>query len=314
MFKNSRENGFNFIDKDELERTYKHQEKLFNAKLQEQQHQINELVDYVSARFGEDFGDSDINNRIDNLENSVQEIEDGFKANFQYNIKTIENEVKKYSNEMTEKLKDIDKLNAEKYNEYGNIVEQNSNDVKELKDIMFKKIDKINELNAHLNETDSVIKGLNNIIMSYDSKVMASAKNIEKISANNDALKKTMQDEFDKTNKKIGKINYLGITTKFEKKLKEESDKLKDKIINVNKDLEEYIYIAKQAMIEEQENAKKSSEEITKIYKKIDDTNNTLNNEIDKTNLKIAEILEGRNKDTNDTIENFKSVESHNFA
>ena len=75
MFKNGKEiNSNGLSEKEELEQTYKQQLKLLNSKIQEQQNSIDKLVDFVSAKFGEDISDSKINKRIENLEDSVKKI------------------------------------------------------------------------------------------------------------------------------------------------------------------------------------------------------------------------------------------------
>lgn len=100
MFNNNNQ----FIDKDELERTYRYQEKLFNAKIAEQQLMINEIIDYISSRFGDDVNESNINEKILNIENYLQKLEQSFKVNLQTNINSIKKDIENKHNDFSEEI------------------------------------------------------------------------------------------------------------------------------------------------------------------------------------------------------------------
>ena len=83
MFKSNinKENNY-YISKEEVEKIYEHQKKLFDSKIKEQQTKINELVNYISAKFGEDFGSSNIVKQVKHIEKNLKKLETEFKTNF----------------------------------------------------------------------------------------------------------------------------------------------------------------------------------------------------------------------------------------
>lgn len=241
MFKNSKDNNDNFINKEELDKAYKHQEKLFNSKIEEQQNQINELVDYISAKFGEDYKKSDVNIKIKDLEDAINKANEG---------------------------------NINVFHEYNEQFAKNKKEIKELKEIIDKKDEKIAELN----------------------------KTLEKYSNENQEYKKQIAGQFEDTNKKISKINYLGITSKFDRKLKEENEKLKDRIQKLNKEIDEYVFLTKQAMIEGQEGIKKCNNEITGLNTIIANNNDMLDKKLLENNKNMETRISEIEKQTSSKV------------
>ena len=90
MFKGNKEKSNNPISAEEVEKMYEFQKKIFNAQIAEQNEKIEELVDYVSARFGENIQKSTITK---NLEDHFKNIENNYKANLEDATKSIKKEI-----------------------------------------------------------------------------------------------------------------------------------------------------------------------------------------------------------------------------
>ena len=282
---NNKDNNYKFIGKEELEKAYRHQEKLFNSKIEEQQSQIDDLINFISARFGEDFKNSDVNSRIKKLEKNFQTIEDSNKANIEKNVKLLEDTLKLKINSFEDVINKSNNDNLKLFHEYNSVFQKNQEDINELKNIIAKKDQKI----AKLNEA------------------------IEKYSNENEEYKKYIKNEFENTNKKISKINYMGITSKFDKKIKEENEKIKNKIQELGIELDEYVTITKQAMLEEQEGLSKCSKEVASFNDAIANNNTILNskindnkNELGALSKKIEEVDRENKQITNDAIKSAK--------
>ena len=121
VFKTSKDNNYEYISRKELEKTYEQQKKMFNQLLNEQQNKIDELVEYVSARFGEDLMNSDINQKLKEIENNVSESLNNFKEEI-----TAQN-----SNYNIEREKTLG-VQTELYNECCKLIEKNEEDIKNI--------------------------------------------------------------------------------------------------------------------------------------------------------------------------------------
>ena len=202
VFKTGKGNNSEYISRKELEKTYEQQKKLFNQLLNEQQNKIDELVEYVSARFGEDLMNSDINQKFKEIEKKVSESLNSFKDEI-----TSQN-----SNYNIEREKTLG-VQTELYNECCKLIEKNEEDIKNIEQAMLQKDIQMSELN----------------------------KSWEELQAEGKEYKKFIKDEFSSTNKKINKINYIGLSNKFDKKINTEIKKLQTKIDNINKAITENV-------------------------------------------------------------------------
>ena len=202
MFKNIKDNNLEFISRDELEKTYKYQTRLFDSKIEEQQKKINELIDFISARFGEEFTKSNIGERIQEVENDLQSLKNIYNTSIQKNTSYIKNEIENHKKHVNEELDHLNDTQIKSYNKYYKILEEKGKQIEDIK----------NTLQAK----DTKIANINNKLEEY-------------LKTNLD-YKKILEDEFDAVDKKISKINYNGITTKFEKKVNEQNKIIETKI------------------------------------------------------------------------------------
>ena len=218
MFKNVKNNNeVEYVDKDEIEdteKTYKYHIKVFDGKLAEQQKKIEEIVDFISAKFGEDCLDSDINNQVKKLENSLAEVETKFKKYIEGNSDILRGEIDNKNKKIYDEIENIKKKKKNFYEKYFSELEKNENIINNLKELISQKDLQVAFLETKL---DDFIK-------------------------KNEEYKNTIKEEFKDTEKKIDKINYMGITRKFEKMLKDkyksndnEIDEIKNSV-NMNYD------------------------------------------------------------------------------
>ena len=248
MFKNVKNsNEIEYVEKDELEKTDRHQTKLFDAKIAEQQSNINQLINFISARFGEDFLDSDVNQRVENIEINLQEIEKKHKKDLEENNKTLKKEIEKQNKKIVEEIDNINNTQTSIYNKYFKCLELNENRINEVKDILSQKDKKMAQFDNRLDE--------------YLNQILEYKENVE--------------EEFSNTKAKINKINYSGITNKFDKMLKEQNKKLEVEIAKIenstNKNVDD---LASNFEISEA----KILERVKKLDSDIQDNANKLNN------------------------------------
>ena len=270
MFKSNinKENNY-YISKEEVEKIYEHQKKLFDSKIKEQQTKINELVNYISAKFGEDFGSSNIVKQVKQLEKNLQKLETECKTTIEKNNELLKKEIEKSDSKIFVELDRKNKEQTEIYNKYLKTLEKNENNIVDIQNI--------------LSQKNAQISDLNKFVQGYVQE--------------NLAYKKEIQEKFENTNKKIGKINYLGITGKFDKKLREENKKLEAKIEDTKSLINGNIVNIEK---ETYKNNKDISEQITKLAEFTQ--NNVI--EIDKLNKKLnddakninEQIISGENK------------------
>jgi len=263
MFKNNKEN-INYMSKEEVEKLYEFQKKNFDSKIDEQKNRISELADIISARFGEDIVSSNINTTIKILQNNIKDVEKMYKIDLEASEKIIKKEIEKSEDKVNKNFEKAIQEQVKNYNIANSISNQHG-----------KEIEKINEL---LHEKDCQILELSNELKDYIDGDLKYKKDIE--------------DKFENTNKKINKINYHGITNKFDKKLQEESKEINEKINVLN--------------VVSGEN----SEMIEDLAKKILDTNKWATTDItenkkniDKINEKYVILNENINNNNKKTIE-----------
>jgi len=263
MFKNNKEN-INYMSKEEVEKLYEFQKKNFDSKIDEQKNRISELADIISARFGEDIVSSNINTTIKILQNNIKDVEKMYKIDLEASEKIIKKEIEKSEDKVNKNFEKAIQEQVKNYNIANSISNQHG-----------KEIEKINEL---LHEKDCQILELSNELKDYIDGDLEYKKDIE--------------DKFENTNKKINKINYHGITNKFDKKLQEESKEINEKINVLN--------------VVSGEN----SEMIEDLAKKILDTNKWATTDItenkkniDKINEKYVILNENINNNNKKTIE-----------
>lgn len=202
MFKNIKDNNLEFISRDELEKTYKYQTRLFDSKIEEQQKKINELIDFISARFGDEFTKSNISEKIQEVENDLQSLKNIYNTSIQENTSYIKTEIENHKKHVNEELDHLNDTQIKSYNKYYKILEEKGKQIEDIKNT--------------LQEKDTKIANINNKLEEY-------------LKTNLD-YKKILEDEFDAVDKKISKINYNGITTKFEKKVNEQNKIIESKI------------------------------------------------------------------------------------
>ena len=241
MFKNgSKENSQKVAENSEIEKIFRKEAKPLEERVEQHQKKINNLIEIVSARFGEDVEDSNVNKKI------------------QETIK-----------DFTKKINNISDKNKEQYDKCIGLIYTNE--------------ENINEIKNSLSEKDAEILELNKQLLDY----------LER----NDELQKEFKEKFGETNKKIGKINYVGITNKFDKMLKEENKKLAVKVDGLYDDLKEKISSVRQDLYATE---KSILEQVTNLSQLVD-KNQSIINDVkssfdekgdDKVNVKeIAQAL-----------------------
>lgn len=203
MFKNSKEKNSNYISTEEIEKMYIYQKKSFDAKIAEQQLKIDELTNFISERFGEDVANSNIATKLKNIERSLQDIEAKCKRDLEKTKESFEKQIKKEGEKIAEDLNDAHTES------YFKLVQKNEADIEKIYDFFSQKDNKILELN----------------------------KIVQEHIKNNEIYIKQIEDELEENNQKISKINYLGLSSKFDKKIKEESTKIDDKVEQIKKQI-----------------------------------------------------------------------------
>lgn len=282
MFKGNKEKDNNYITTEEVERMYEFQNKAFESKVAEQEKKIEELTNYVSARFGEDVANSNISTKLKNIEENLQKIQTDYKTNLEKTKKSIKKEIEKESQKIATDLNDA------QTESYFKLVQKNENDLEKLKNIFGenRQYEKITNLD----------------------------KNLQKHIEDTELYKQEIEKEFKVTNQKISKINYLGITTKFDKKIKEECGKLNEQIKEIRSNTEDNITKLDEQFLDKLEQVQISlqanGEEILKLQtmfvtenEKV--TSNVENNEnrVVVLDERLTDEIEGIDKDL-EKIEN----------
>lgn len=213
MFKNVKNNNeVEYVEKEELEdteKTYKYHIKIFDGKLAEQQKKIEEIVDFISAKFGEDCLDSDINNQVKEIEKNVSDLEEKFKKYIEDNSDILRTEVDKKNRKFYDEIENINDVQTKFYEKYFAELENNEKQINELKEQISQK----------------------------DLQVVFLETKLDDFIKKNEEYKNTIKEEFKDTDKKIDKINYMGITRKFEKMLKDKYKSNDNEIDEIKKSL-----------------------------------------------------------------------------
>lgn len=274
MFKNN--NEVEYVDKDEIEdteKTYKYHIKVFDGKLAEQQKKIEEIIDFISAKFGEDCLDSDINNQVKKLENSLAEVETKFKKYIEGNSDILRGEIDNKNKKIYDEIENINNVQKNFYEKYFSELEKNENIINDLKELISQKDLQVAFLETKL---DDFIK-------------------------KNEEYKNTIKEEFKDTEKKIDKINYMGITRKFEKMLKDkyksndnEIDEIKNSV-NMNYDDLKSLIDINESNISEKINSI-FEKELPEIRQSAMDFYTELGNENVKNKNNIENIFKNINK------------------
>ena len=130
MFKNEKNSNKNeYVDRDELEKSYRQQTRILDEKITQQQTIINKLVEFVSAKYGEDFLDTDLSQKVKNIEISLKELENNYKKD----IEEKNNELKTLNNQFKG-------------------IEESGNKIKKIEEMLSQKNKKISELDSRLDE------------------------------------------------------------------------------------------------------------------------------------------------------------------
>lgn len=265
MFKNSKDKEVNYISAEEVEKMYEFQKKSFEAKLLDQQKKIDELTDYISARFGEKVVDSDIGSRLNEFEETIKKIENTYKNNLKKNAKDLKKELEKETQKIATELND----NQTEW--YFKFLQKNEEDNEKIQNLLAKK-----------EENSEKIANLDNLIKTH----------IEESTEN----KKEMQEELKNTKQKINKINYAGITSKCDKKIKEECLKLNEKIEEMNNKNKEKRTNMEECFAKEIEQLRShlqtSSDEMIKLQELFVNENEKTNETKEKHSKNISEINE----------------------
>ena len=279
MFKNNNEKNKSI---EELEKKYEYQEKLFNEKIAKQQERINDMTDYISAMFGESVFDTNVGVKLNNLENALNKIEMQYKENIRQNTKELKKEFEKAEKKIVE---DLNKAQTEVYFEFSKTNEEN--------------MLKLNKLFSEKEENSEKISDLAKIIKTYIKE--------------NELYKKETQEDLKSTNQKIGKINYLGITNKFDKKLKEECKKIDDKLENIKNETKidfanlDKKYVNQIGQV--QANLQINGEELIKLQTMFVEENNKVSSDIENNANMIVGLDEKISKEVESIDEKIHKVE-----
>lgn len=258
MFKGNKEKDNNYISTEEVDKIYEFQKKAFNAQIAEQDKKIEELVDYVSARFGEDISNSNVETRLKNIENNLQEIQINYKTNLEQMTKSIKKEIEKENKKIT-------------------------------------------------TDNISVGKEDNKKISNLDQKLQQHIEDEE-------LYKKEIEKEFKNTNQKISKINYLGITSKFDKKIKEECGKINGQIKEIKDQTEEDITKLGEQFLDNlkqvHEKYQASGEEILKLQNMFVTENEKVIAEIENNENRVVALDEGLTDKIEDINKDLQKIEN----
>lgn len=276
MFKNNREKEVNYINSDEVEKLYELQRKSFEAKILEQQKKIDELTDYISVRFGENVAKSNIASKLNNIEKDLKDIQDNYKAYMERTTKELTKQVKKENEKIAAELNDI------QTESYFKLLQKNEKDLEKVQET----ITENKENSKKILELDEIV---NNHIKNYEEH------------------KEDVQKELNETKKKLDKVNYTGITGKFDKKIKEECSKLKNKLEESNEQIKNDVI--------------KQSEDIANLVGNLDERlsteivliNEQLGETINQTSSKNEELtnkVTGANKKIEDVSKNLSELET----
>lgn len=305
MFKNSKDKEMNYISTEEVKKMYEFQKKSFDAKIIEQQKKVDELTDYISARFGENIAESNIASKLSNLEKNLKNIQDNYKIYTERTTKELTQQIKKENEKIAAELNDI------QTESYFKLLQKNEKDLEKVQDTIT-----VNKENGKkILELDEIV---NNHIKNYEEH------------------KKDVQKEFDETKKKLDRVNYTGITGKFDKKIKEECSKLKNKLEESNEQIKNDVIKQSEdianlvgnlderlsteiVLINEQLGetinqtsfkAEKLTKNVTSANKKIDDANKNLG----ELKTKLEENASGLRTEFNESINKLKTELSENTS
>lgn len=278
MFKNGKEKEINYISAEEVEKMYEFQKKNFEAKFADQQKKIDELTDYISARFGEKVVDSDIGLRLNGFEESIKTIENTCKNSLKKNAKDLKKELEK------ETQKIAAELNDNQTELYFKLLQKNEEEMEKIQNIFDKK-----------EENSEKISSLDNLVKTH----------IEE----SEESKKEIQEELKNTKQKISKINYAGVTGKFDKKIKEECLKLNEKIEEINNTNKEKQTNTEEHFTKELEQLRihlqTNSDEMIKLQEMFVNENQKINASIVE-NVNKADKLDKKIQTSQDAVSNLE--------
>ena len=143
MFKYNKESNKEYIDRDELEKTYRYQEKIFNAKLAEQQAKINELIDYLSSGLGENSDRLKTNERTQNLEKHLYTT--NLETNLQNSVDVLKQEIENQKIAFNEEIDNLNDIQVKSYNKYYRFLENNENKISNLQETINKELFEIKQ-------------------------------------------------------------------------------------------------------------------------------------------------------------------------
>lgn len=259
MFKNNKDK----LSVEELEKMYKFQQKEFDAKIAEHAQKIEEITNYISARFGEDIADSNVETKLKNLEKSIQEIEIKNKTNLEKNKKALKKEIEHETKKIATELNDA------QTESYFKLLQKNENDLEKLKEFISKE------------------KNYEKII-NFDIDFREHIKDEEK-------YRQEIEKELKDTNQQISKINYIGKTNKVDKKLKEKFGILDEKIVNTKGQVDLEIANLDEKFTEKvgqvQENLHINSEQLIKLQEMFVNTNDEIVRNVENKIIALDEKM-----------------------
>lgn len=270
MFK--KEENINYISKEEVNKIYEYQKKLFDSKIEDQQKKIDDLVDYISVRFGDDLEKSDITKKLKSIESDLKKIKIQYKNDIEENINILK--------------KQIDETNKDTIQSFNNVNEKQT-------EITNKYSEFFQIYNTEADKITNELKERNNQILELYEYVQHYIKNEQD-------YKSDIRKQFEDTDKKIGKINYMGITGKFDKKLKEAKKDINNQIANTKKDIETLINEV------QKDNNENLINKLASIRLDIESNKEIL----DKVDEKILDKITNINKDIQDNITGVEKLQN----
>lgn len=259
MFKNNKDK----LSVEELEKMYKFQQKEFDAKIAEHAQKIEEITNYISARFGEDIADSNVETKLKNLEKSIQEIEIKNKTNLEKNKKALKKEIEHETKKIATELNDA------QTESYFKLLQKNENDLEKLKEFISKEKNYEKIINLDIDFREHI-------------------KDEEK-------YRQEIEKELKDTNQQISKINYIGITNKVDKKLKEKFGILDEKIVNTKGQVDLEIANLDEKFTEKvgqvQENLHINSEQLIKLQEMFVNTNDEIVRNVENKIIALDEKM-----------------------
>ena len=303
-----------YISKEELEKTYKYQTKLFDAKIEMQQSKINELINFISERFGEDSLKTNIDQKVKKIEENFVEMERKSKENVEEILSILKKEIENQNRQFVNEIDNLSDVQTKAYNKYYNYLENNEN---KITDIDKKITEKFINIDKTLKDNNIEIK---NSIKDYKNKVNGIENSINKeindikqnladislkvdgsIDSNNDASNDItkLYKYFQKTEENINNINKK--TEELDNSFKEDNNKIQieignlldDKIKQINKTMEINNSDVNLAM---EENKIKNEQNIEILSETIESAKHDLNNSISNIKdelLKLQQVTNG---------------------